>query len=347
MPRRRLSERQRERIQAIQERRRERLASRTDAVLDELDAEAVGAEAGVGVGAPQSGLIVVRHGAHLAVEDAAGALNHCVARRNLGHPVCGDRVVWQPTEPGQGIVTALDPRDNVLSRPDYSGHAKPLAANLTLMAVVVAPEPPPSGYLLDQYLVAAELIGVRALIVAAKMDLLDDAGRARFLAALAPYPALGYPLCPISIHGPPGTGALTRHLAGETAILLGQSGVGKSSLVQALLPDQEIQIGRLSTATGLGRHTTSAATCYRLPGSDGGRLIDSPGVRSFRVSGLTQAELEAGFPELRPLHGGCRFRDCRHQNEPDCAVRAAAAAGAIDPGRLTRFLQLRDGLVDT
>jgi ribosome biogenesis GTPase len=341
MPRRRLSERQRERIQVIQERRRQRLANRATAVLDglDIDAEPAAAERAV------QGRVVVRHGAQLAVEDAAGALHHCVARSNIGHPVCGDHVVWQPTLPGQGIVTALEPRDNVLSRPDHSGRDKPLAANLTLMAVVVAPSPPPSGYLLDQYLVAAELIGVRALVVAAKMDLLDTSARAAFLDTLSPYPALGYRICPISTKGAPGVDALVGHLAGETAILLGQSGVGKSSLVQALLPDQQIQVGRLSQATGLGRHTTSAATCYRLhPDPDGGRLIDSPGVRSFRLTGLTQSELESGFPELRPLRGQCRFRDCGHRDEPDCAVRAAVAAGRVDARRLERFRQLCEGL---
>ena len=351
MRERRLSERQRQRIQAIQERRRQRLESRTNAVLDKLEEDGAAA-ANLGIDtvpgpAAQRGLVVVRHGAHLAVEDAAGALHHCMTRSNIGHPVCGDRVVWQATGDGGGVVTALAPRDNVLSRPDYSGRDKPLAANLSLLAVVVAPEPPPSGFLLDQYLVAAELMGVRALVVAAKMDLLDDAGRGRFLAALAPYRALGYPVCAISTKGPPGLAALAHHLAGQTAILLGQSGVGKSSLVQALLPDQDIQVGRLSAATGFGRHTTSAATCYRLPpgAADSGRLIDSPGVRSFRLAGLSQTELEQGFRELAPLRGQCRFRDCRHLDEPDCAVRAAVAAGSVDARRLAHFRNLLEMLV--
>ncbi len=357
MPKRRLSERQRERIRAIQERRRQRLENRAPAVLDRLEADLQQQPAERGVAltdpdaavepAPRRGTVVVRHGAHVAVEDTAGELHHCVARRNIGHSVCGDRVVWAQTEPGRGVVTALRPRDNSLSRPDYAGRDKPLAANLTLLAVVVAPQPPPSGFLLDQYLVAAELMGVAALVVATKMDLLPAADRDAFLAALAPYADLGYGVCPVSTKGPPGVAALMAHLVGETAILLGQSGVGKSSLVQALLPDQDIQVGRLSAATGLGRHTTSTATCYRLPPGepDSGRLIDSPGVRSFRLSGLTQAQLEVGFPELRALRGQCRFRDCRHAHEPDCAVRAAVAAGGVHPQRLERFHQLREGLV--
>ncbi len=353
MPKRRLSEQQRRRILAIQERRRQRLETRAEAVLDALEVEQAGTgqtPAGAAHDAEtpaRQGLVVARHGAHLAVEAGDGTLYHCVARRHLGHPVCGDHVIWVATEPGRGVVTALGARANTLSRPDYAGRDKPLAANLTLLAVVVAPQPPPSGFLLDQYLVGAELMGVRALVVVAKMDLLDTATRPVFLDTLAPYAGLGYPLCPVSTKGPPGIDALLAHLPGETAILLGQSGVGKSSLVQALLPDQDIQVGRLSAATGLGRHTTSTATCYRLPSgvAEGGRLIDSPGVRSFRLTGLTQVQLEYGFPELRTLRGQCRFRDCRHQNEPGCAVHAAVAAGRIHPQRLERFQQLRTGLV--
>lgn len=327
MPRRRLSERQIERIGRIQERRRERLATRTEAVLDSL-----------GEDTPRHGRVVVRHGANLAVEDEAGRIHHCVARSNIGHPVCGDRVVWQPTGDGVGIVVALLPRERVLSRPDYAGRDKPIAANLTLMVVVVAPRPEPSGYLLDQYLVAAELAGVAALIVLNKMDLLDGAGRDAFLAGFAPYRRIGYPLLAISVREDPQVPALMAHFDGETAILLGQSGVGKSSLVQALLPDQEVQIGRLSQATGLGRHTTSAATCYRL--GNGGHLIDSPGVRSFRLGEVDRADLARGFRELAPYLGRCRFADCHHLHEPDCAVRAAVTAGDIAPQRLDSFHHL-------
>ena len=329
MPRRRLSERQIARIRTIQERRRQHLAERTEAALDAAEAESPGAAE------PQAGTVVVRHGANLAVEDARGQVHHCLARRNIGHPVCGDRVVWQPTADGNGVVTAIQPRSTVLSRPDYSGRDKPLAANLTRIAVLIAPEPAPAGYLLDQYLVAAELIGVPALIVINKMDLLAPDAAGDFLARYAHYQGIGYPLLPISLREAQGVEPLTTALAGETAILVGQSGVGKSSLVKLLLPDQAVQIGRLSAATGLGRHTTSAATCYRLPG--GGALIDSPGVRSFRLGEVDRATLERGFRELGPHVGRCRYRDCRHDQEPECAIQAAVAAGAISPERLASF----------
>ncbi len=328
MPKRRLSARQIERIRAIQERRRERLAAGPEMALAELDAEAE----------PEEGRIVVRHGASLVVEDDRAHIIHCLCRQNIGHPVCGDRVVWQRIADGQGVVTAILPRVSVLSRPDYGGHDKPLAANLTRLVILIAPEPEPSGYLVDQYLVAAESIGVEALIVGNKMDLLVGEARTSFQRRFAHYPAIGYPTFWISVQEPDSIRELTAALAGQTSVLVGQSGVGKSSLVKALLPDREIQIGRLSKATGLGRHTTSAATCYRLPGD--GVLIDSPGVRSFRLGKLERAQLEQGFREFQTYVGRCRFANCRHDHEPDCAIRQAVADGAIAEERLANFQHL-------
>ena len=328
MPRRHLSERQIARIQRIQERRRSKVEARAALALEASDDETA-----------RDGLVVVRHGANLIVEDQQGHRHQCVTRQHIGHPVCGDRVVWQPCGPKTGVITALYPRDTLLSRPDAHGTAKPLAANIGLLIIVVAPQPPPTGFLIDQYLVAAERIGVAALILCNKMDLLvDDAARTAFLDALQPYVAIGYPLLPLSLKQDPSLAPLHQRFAGRAGILVGQSGVGKSSLIKALLPDLEVQIGALSSATGLGRHTTSAATSYRL--ASGGRLIDSPGVRSFRLGALERAELEQGFPEFRPFIGQCRFSNCRHDQEPDCAIRAASAAGSIAPSRLRAFHQL-------
>jgi ribosome biogenesis GTPase len=327
VPRRRLSERQIERIRTIQERRRQRLGERAERVLAEIDETP-----------PEEGLVVVRHGANLGVEDSTGRVHHCLVRQNIGYPVCGDRVVWQEAAPGQGVVTALLPRRSVLSRPDHGGQDKPLAANLTRLVVLLAPRPEPSEYLLDQYLVAAELMGVEALIAFNKLDLLDADGLAAFRGRLAHYAVIGYPAVWLSLKSGQGLAELTEWLQGETSILVGQSGVGKSSLVKALLPDREIQIGRLSRATGLGRHTTSATTCYRLP--CGGRLIDSPGVRSFRLGAIGLAELERGFRELGALAGRCQFADCRHDQEPGCAIKQAVADGRVHPQRHANFRHL-------
>ncbi|QGU31627.1 ribosome small subunit-dependent GTPase A [Thermochromatium tepidum] len=329
MTRRRLSARQIERIRAIQERRRERLATRPERALAELDAEQE----------PEEGRVVVRHGANLAVEDARGHLVHCLARQHIGQVVCGDRVVWQRLPDGQGVVTAILPRTTTLSRLDATGQEKPLAANLTQLVILIAPQPEPSGYLIDQYLVAAELIGVEAILVGNKMDLLPNAEeRAAFQSGFAHYGAIGYRTFWISLLEPKSVEGFIAELAGQTSVLVGQSGVGKSSLVKLLLPDREIQIGRLSQATGLGRHTTSATTCYRLSGN--GFLIDSPGVRGFRLGKIDRDRLQQGFREFRPYLGRCRFGDCRHAREPGCVIRQAVEDGLIAPERLANFHHL-------
>jgi ribosome biogenesis GTPase len=334
MPRRHLSEQQLKRIRAIQTRRRERRETRTEEQLATSEA------------APsQAGLVVARHGANLAVERADGAIFHCVNRRHVGEPVCGDRVIWQPTGSNAGIITALEPRETLLSRPDGAGRDKPLAANLTRMLIVCAPEPPPAGDLIDQYLIAAEHIGVAAHLLCNKADRLRGTVADEFLASLSVYTHIGYPLLPISALDGMGLDALRDQLSDGISLLVGQSGVGKSSITQTLLPEQEVQIGHLSRATGRGRHTTSTASCYRLPG--GGHLIDSPGVRSFRLPNLGLDELAAGLREFRHHLGHCRFANCHHQAEPGCAIRAAVAAGQISPERLAVFHRLRHRLTET
>lgn len=324
---RRLTQQQKLRIKRIQEERRARLAKRSVSALDEDN-----------LSPPMEGLVIVRHGASLVVEDTQGKIRRCLTRQNIGHPVCGDHVVWQAADDEAGIVTALLPRESVLSRPDFSGQDKPLAANITQLVVVLAPYPEPTGYLLDQYLVSAEAMGVRALIALNKIDLLDGEAAQAFLRQFQHYAEIGYPLVAVSAKRERGLDELVEKLRDQTSILVGQSGVGKSSLINALLPSLELQTGRLSEATGLGRHTTSAATCYHLP--NGGDLIDSPGVRSFRISQLTRAQLEGYYPDFHPYLGQCRFHNCTHEHEPECAIRQAVAAGDIDPKRLESFLSL-------
>ncbi len=329
MAQRRLTQKQKEHIKRIQEKRRERLAKRAATSLEQHAADA-----------PMEGRVVARHGQNLAVADTTGKLHHCLSRQNIGHLVCGDRVVWQTTEPGNGVVTARMERDSVLARPDYSGREKPLAANITLLVIVIAPEPEPSEYLLDQYLVTAETIGVPAILAINKADLVADHQGDAFNRRIQLYQDIGYPVLRVSAHSRHGLDPMFERLKGETSILVGQSGVGKSSIINALLPDLDIQIGKLSDATGLGRHTTSASTCYSLP--TGGELIDSPGVRSFRLLKLSRTELEYGFRDFHPFSGYCQFNDCKHQQEPGCAIKQAVERGEISQQRLDNFLHLAE-----
>lgn len=331
MARRRLSKQQQERIARIHERRRAKVEERAEAALEQ------GAEEPA-----QRGLVIARHGQNLVVQDEDKAFFHCLSRQNIGEVVCGDQVVWQPTEGEQGVVTAILPRRSTLSRPDYSGRDKPLAANITQLVVVLAPEPEPAGFLTDQYLIAAELIGVKTLITLNKSDLFDQEGLQAFEAAFAHYRAIGYPLISVSAKREHGLDPLIAQLRDETSILVGQSGVGKSSLINALIPDQAAQVGRLSGATGLGRHTTSTTTLYHLP--SGGQLIDSPGVRSFRLGEIDRRQLEQGFREFQPFLGHCRFSNCAHDAEPGCALRQALADGQIHPDRLNNFLAMASKL---
>lgn len=330
MAKRKLSNRQKERIQAIQERRRQKMELRATAALEDTEENHL------------EGLIITRHGQNLVVMDQQGAYIHCLFRQNIGHAVCGDQVVWQPTGDGQGVVTAILERKTALVRPNYSGEEKPLAANISQLVIVIAPEPAPSQYLVDQYLVVAENIGVKAIIASNKSDLFTDKALIQFEQAYAHYADTGYPVIRISAKYEHGLNPLIEQLKDETNILVGQSGVGKSSLINALLPDIDITTCKLSEASGLGCHTTSATTLYDLP--HGGQLIDSPGVRSFRFGSLTEQELAFGFKEFQPYLGHCKFSNCSHTQEPECALKAAAEARKIDPQRLDNFLHMLNSL---
>ncbi|MGD2056405.1 MAG: ribosome small subunit-dependent GTPase A [Gammaproteobacteria bacterium] len=286
----------------------------------------------------RDGLVIVNYGKTRLVEDRNGNLHRCVARRALGVVVCGDRVIWEETGEQAGVISAVLPRQTVLGRGDASRRIRPLAANIEQLIVVAAAKPVPDRFLIDKYLLAAELIPVTPVLVINKADLLEPGERNRLECLAGEYAAIGYSTLFTSALRNTGIESFTHTLADRTSILVGQSGVGKSSLVRRLLPDREIAIGKLSQASGQGRHTTTATTLYHLP--HGGHLIDSPGVRDFHPGRTTAEELAWGFPEFRPWLGQCKFSDCRHLDEPQCAFLAAEKQGKINKRRLESYRQL-------
>jgi len=287
---------------------------------------------------PLQGLVIAHLGKGLAVESPAGAIVLCHTRRRLGEVAVGDRVLWTPCEGDLGRVEEILPRTSVLTRPGYAGKIRPVAANLDRVFVVLAPAPEPDWLLVDQYLAICEHRGISAALIFNKVDL----AQAEVESVLDDYACIGYPRYLVSARTGAGLAELRHALQGHCSMLAGQSGVGKSSLTNALLPEKNLATAALSEKSGLGRHTTSAATLYHLPG--GGDLIDSPGVAVFGLAEISGRDLAAGYREFQPLIARCLFNDCRHIHDKGCAVRDAAQAGRISQARYQRYLKLLDKL---
>jgi len=286
----------------------------------------------------QPGLVIINYGKNQLVEDTSGDIYRCVARRGLPQIVCGDAVEWQQTGNNSGVIETLQPRRTVLYRADGNDSQRPLVSNIDQLIIEAALEPALDYFLIDKYCIAAELADTEPLIIINKADLLQDKDRDRIESLIEEYRHIGYTTLLTSALKNTGIDAFADSLAGKTSILVGQSGVGKSSLIKRLLPDREIAIGKLSAASGLGKHTTTSTTLYHLP--QGGHLIDSPGVRDFHLGKVANSELGNGFREFRPYLGQCRFNDCRHLSEPGCAIHAAVAEGKILERRYQSYRQL-------
>lgn len=280
--------------------------------------------------------VIAAFGRHLLVQDACGrAIKARPFGRDIG-AVCGDDVRCR-SDPHHAEVHVVEvlPRRTVLYRTSARGAAEPVLANLSRLLVVIAPVPPPDPFVADRYLAAAESAGITAMPVLNKAELGIDAG---LRAQLDSYAAAGYRCMAASAATGEGVDALLCACAGQLAALVGQSGVGKSSLVRRLAPDAEVEIGGLMRAEE-GRHTTTVSRLYELSG--GGKLIDSPGVRDFAPAVHTLDPRHLGFVEVARLAPGCRFLDCRHMREPGCAVRQAVETGAMDPRRYESYRRLR------
>ncbi len=285
-----------------------------------------------------TGRVIAAHGRRgLLDTQSEGPLPYLIQGRRL-RVVCGDQVDWVFDDPGTlAIVTAVKPRHNTLERqPAGRPGTEVLAANLSLLVVVCAPTPLPDWFLTDRYLCTGELMGCRVLLVNNKADLPGHANSHENM--LHEYRQVGYTCLSVSAHDGLSIDTLADSLHGETGILVGQSGVGKSSIINCLVPDADIAVGAVSAATREGTHTTTASRMHDL--ENGGRLIDTPGVRDF-VPAIPQPEsVQHGFPEILAAAEQCRFNNCRHLREPDCGVKAAVEDGAVTQRRYESYKRL-------
>lgn len=276
----------------------------------------------------RQGRVIAAHGRHYGVQFGPGELRHCYTRGKKAGPAVGDQVRVLPEGRDEGVITEILPRRNLLYRSDAS-RSKQFAANLDQLLLIVAPEPEFSSDLMGRALVAAGSAGIPVRIALNKADLPTIADARQRLRAIA---ALGVPiveLCALDaeqVHA-----RLGAWLQGRSTLLLGQSGMGKSTLLNALVPHAQAATQEHSRALGTGRHTTTQTRLYPLPG--GGDLIDSPGFQAFGLQHLTQHEIEQGFPEFTRAIADCRFYNCTHRHEPGCGVLAAMARGEITPER--------------
>ena len=337
MAKRKLSRRQAWRVQKIQDERAERANKRAGLIDEQLNEGELGEE--------QTGLVIANYGSQVDVEcqrgEEAGNISRCHLRTNLETPVTGDQVIWRSGNP-TGVIVAVEARKSELARPDIQGIQRTMAANIDYIVIVLAPLPEPHSQLIDRYLVAAESVSIKPLILLNKFDLITDENRSQIEQLLAIYPKLGYQVLEASTKTMNGLHALETTLKDRISVFVGQSGVGKSSLIKSLLPGIDVKIGQLSEKHAEGMHTTTTARLFHFP--NGGDLIDSPGVREFGLWHMEREQILDGFVEFRPFLGRCKFRNCLHKNEPGCELQEALKRGDISEHRLASFELIAESL---
>jgi ribosome biogenesis GTPase len=289
-----------------------------------------------GAGTEFPARVVESYGRHVVVETSDGQRAHAELFGKRLSVVCGDEVIVRPSPAGDAPrVVSVQPRRTLFARTDSRGRSEPLAANLTLLCAVIAPLPEPDPYVIDRYLAGAAYAGIRAAVVVNKCDLAQTQD---FVTVIDEYRAAGHAVVLLSARDPSTVAPLAELLKSETTMLVGQSGVGKSTLTNALVPTSARPTRELSDSTGEGRHTTTSTALFRIP--TGGELIDSPGVRDYAPALVDDATVQHGWPEIVSRAPECRFNNCLHLREPGCAVRLAVENGTLSARRYESYKRL-------
>jgi ribosome biogenesis GTPase len=300
----------------------------------------------------QTARVISHHGRQLYAETENLERIKCKIRQNLGDIACGDYVLVQQTlnnknknkpdisssDESQNVVVAVKERSNLLVKTGFAGAIKPVAANIGQLVIVTSLKPKPNPYLIDRYLIAAENLPAKALIIINKVDLFNPESKKLVNDLSELYQSIGYRVIVSSMKQDIGLEEISDALSNTTSILVGLSGVGKSSIVKAILPKEEIKIGATSTSTGEGKHTTTVSALYHLKCD--GIIIDSPGVRDFTPNNNDLDEITNGFVDVRKFEGACKFSNCSHQNEPDCAMKQAVAEKKLNKQRFENYIRL-------
>lgn len=283
-----------------------------------------------------TGRVITRFGAELLVQCEDKTTLRCTTKRKLDNAACGDWVDWQRNETGTARIDKIHKRKNDITRLTYRGRPKTIAANVDQLIIVSSWLPEPIWELVDRYIIAAERLNAEALIVINKTDLSEEYATPEDWEALKEYEQIGYRVLHVSGMSGEGIDELHKTMSGKTNILLGRSGVGKSSIANQIMPDASILTANISTS-GEGRHTTTTANLYEL--ADGAFLMDSPGVRDYVPDNLDAIQLANGYREFIPYLNSCRFSNCTHNHEPQCSIRQAVEDKEISPNRYRRYLE--------